>query len=220
MAKIGVVLAGCGYLDGAEVHEAVLTLYHLDRHGCEVTCFAPDRDQFHVVDHASGEATDEVRNVRTESARIARGPVADLAEAGASDLDGLVLPGGFGAAKNLSDFALKGPECAVDPGLVRLIGQMLDANKPIVAICISPAVLAATLTQHGVAETTQTIGTDEATAGAVEALGQSHQACATTDVSIDESKKIVCTPAYMLGPGPAAVGEGIGKAIDQLMAWL
>lgn len=220
MAKVGVVLAGCGFLDGAEIHESVLTLFHLDRHGCDVTCFAPDRNQMHVVDHASGEETGESRNVRTESARIARGPVADLAEADAADLDALVMPGGFGVAKNLSDFAVKGADCDVDPDLVALIGGMLEAGKPIVAICIAPGVLASALKSHGYTDATLTIGNDEGAAAAVEALGQRHQTCTTTEISVDESRKIICTPAYMLGPGPAAVGEGIGKAIDRLMSWL
>ena len=130
MPRIGVVLAGCGFLDGSEIHEAVLTLYHLDRCGVDTECFAPDRDQLHVVNHATGDPTDEVRNVRVEAARVARGPVADLADARASALDAVVIPGGFGVAKNLSDFALKGPECDVNPDLVRLIGEVVAAGKP------------------------------------------------------------------------------------------
>lgn len=220
MPRIGVVLAGCGFLDGSEIHEAVLALYHLDRHGAVIECFAPDRDQLHVVDHATGDPTDGVRNVRTEAARIARGPVADLADARADALDGLVMPGGFGVAKNLSDFALKGPECDVNPDLVRLVGEMVTARKPVVAICIAPAILAAILKRHGVSGATLTIGNDADTASAIDALGQSHQACAVEEISVDEANRVVCTPAYMMGPGPAGVGEGIGRAIDRLMEWL
>ena len=220
MPRIGVILAGCGFLDGSEIHEAVLTLYHLDRHGAGVACFAPDRDQLHVVDHGTGDPINEVRNVRAEAARIARGPVDDLAEASADALDALVIPGGFGVAKNLSDFALKGPECDVNPDLVRLVGEVVTARKPVVAICIAPAILAATLKRHGISGATLTIGDDADTAGAIHALGQSHQVCAVEEISVDEANRIVCTPAYMLGPGPAGVSEGIGRAIDQLMAWL
>lgn len=220
MPRIGVVLAGCGFLDGSEIHEAVLTLYHLDRCGVDTECFAPDRDQLHVVNHATGDPTDEVRNVRVEAARIARGPVADLADARASALDAVVIPGGFGVAKNLSDFALKGPECDVNPDLVRLIGEVVAAGKPVVAICIAPAILAAVLKRQGISGVTLTVGDDADTAGAVADLGQAHQLCAVEEISVDEANRVICTPAYMLGPGPAAVGEGIGRAIDQMMAWL
>jgi len=161
-----------------------------------------------------------VRNVRTEAARIARGTVEDMARVSAAALDAVVIPGGYGVAKNLSDFALKGPECDVNPDLVRLIGECVAANKPLVAICISPAVLAAALKRHGISDVTLSIGADEDTAAAVEALGQAHRACAVNEVIIDEARGIICTPAYMLGPGPAAVGEGIGRAMDQLMARL
>jgi len=220
MPRIGVVLAGCGFLDGSEIHEAVLTLYHLDRCGVDTECFAPDRDQLHVVNHATGDPTDEVRNVRVEAARVARGPVADLADARASALDAVVIPGGFGVAKNLSDFALKGPECDVNPDLVRLIGEVVAAGKPVVAICIAPAILAAVLKRQGISGVTLTVGDDADTAGAVADLGQAHQPCAVEEISVDEANRVICTPAYMLGPGPAAVGEGIGRAIDQMMAWL
>ncbi|MAE64804.1 MAG: isoprenoid biosynthesis protein ElbB [Phycisphaeraceae bacterium] len=218
--KVAVILAGCGFLDGAEVHEAVLTLYHLDRAGAAVTCFAPDRDQFHVVDHATGEPTDEVRNVRTESARIARGAVEDLSELDVSSFDGVVMPGGFGVAKNLSDFALSGHQCDVNPDLVAAVGTALETKTPIVAICISPAILAAALKRHGITGATVTIGSDQSTAAAIETLGQAHQVCAVQEISVDETHRLVCTPAYMLGPGPAGVGEGIGNAIDHLMRWI
>ncbi|MEE2713946.1 MAG: isoprenoid biosynthesis glyoxalase ElbB, partial [Planctomycetota bacterium] len=170
--------------------------------------------------HATGDPTDEVRNVRVEAARIARGAVADLADARASALDAVVIPGGFGVAKNLSDFALKGPQCDVNPDLVRLIGEAVAAGKPVVAICIAPAILAAVLKRQGISGVTLTIGDDADTAAAVADLGQAHQPCAVEEISVDEANRVICTPAYMLGPGPAAVGEGIGRAIDQMMAWL
>jgi enhancing lycopene biosynthesis protein 2 len=151
MAKAAVVLSGCGFMDGAEIQESVLTLYFLDRAGIEVACFAPDRPQLHVVDHLTGKATDERRNVLVEAARIARGAIQDLAEAKMADFDALVMPGGFGVAKNLSDFATRGPEAAVNPELVRLVDEAVNANKPIVAVCISPAVLAAALSEIGAA---------------------------------------------------------------------
>ena len=219
MAKVAVVLAGCGYLDGAEVQEAVLTLYFLDRAGVEISCFAPDKPQMHVVDHVTGQPTDEQRNVLVESARIARGAIQKLDAAKMADFDALVLPGGFGVAKNLSDFAHKGPEAQLDPDLVRLAGEAVQAKKPIVAICISPAVLAAALAQQG-ASAKVTIGNDAGTAQAIEALGSRHQACPVQQAVVDDGRRVISTPAYMLGPGPKDVGAGIEAAITKLVSWL
>jgi enhancing lycopene biosynthesis protein 2 len=217
--RVGVILSGCGYLDGAEIHEAVLALYFLDRAGAKIECFAPDRDQMHVVNHLTGDETSETRNVLIESARIARGEIRDVSQADMSELDALVMPGGFGAAKNLSNFAIKGPDAEIDPDVVRLVGQAVEAGKPIVAICISPAVLAAALAKNGYSAKL-TIGSDEGTAAAIEKLGSNHQQCPVDGCVVDEDRRILTTPAYMLGPGPKDVGAGIEQAIEKLMGWL
>lgn len=217
--QAGVVLSGCGFLDGAEIHESVLTLYFLQKAGIDYRCFAPDRDQFHVVDHLTGEPTDGTRNVLAESARIARGEIAPLGEARMAELDALVLPGGYGAAKNLSNFAVEGPSCTLEPDMLRLVGEAVQQGKPIAAICISPAVVAAALKSLG-RGATLTIGSDADTAAALEELGCRHRRCAVDEVAVDEDLRIVSTPAYMLGPGPAEVGAGIEKAVARLAAWL
>ena len=113
--KIAVILSGCGVYDGAEVHESVITLLRLDQRGAQVQCFAPDIPQLHVVNHLTGEEMPESRNVLVESARIARGEVKDIKQANAEEFDALIVPGGFGAAKNLSAFDVKGAECSVNP---------------------------------------------------------------------------------------------------------
>jgi enhancing lycopene biosynthesis protein 2 len=211
--RVGVVLSGCGYLDGAEIHESVCTLLALDRAGAEVHCFAPDVE-FEVVDHRTGEATGEKRNVLTESARIARGEIEDLAAARAADLDALILPGGFGAAKNLSDFAARGAGCAVDSHLSALLREMHAQGKPIAALCIAPAVLARALGEH---HPTLTIGNDAGTAAALETLGCTHRECPVTEHVVDRERKIVTTPAYMLGPSIAPVEQGIEKAVHEVL---
>lgn len=219
-AKVGVVLSGAGYLDGAEIQEAVFTLLFLDRAGAEVRCFAPDRYQMHVVNHLTGEADPkDRRNVLVESARITRGNVEPLGKADMSQLDALVLPGGYGAAKNLSSFATEGAGASVDEDLVRLIGDAVAQKKPIGAICISPAVLAAALKKVG-STATLTIGNDAGTAEAVQTLGSTHQDCPVDQIVVDEAHKIVSTPAYMLGPGPKGVAAGIEQTVQTVLGWI
>ncbi len=215
--KVGVILAGCGVFDGSEVQESVLTLLALERAGVQAVCMAPDKDQFHVINHLTGKESNETRNVLVESARIARGNIENLATVGADDLDALVLPGGFGAAKNLSRFAVEGPESEVDPEVRRLIEEMSAARKPIGFLCISPAIGAQVLGQTGVEVT---IGTDRETASAIESCGARHIDCPVTEIHIDQERKVISTPAYMLGQNILEVSKGIDKLIQTLVEWI
>lgn len=214
MATIGVMLSGCGVLDGSEIHEATLTLYFLNRAGAKVVCLAPEMD-FEAVDHAAKAPSGQKRNVRVEAARLARGPVADAAEVRAADLDGLILPGGFGAAKNLCDFAINGAKGTVFPSVAALIRAMHAADKPIGAICIAPAVLALAL---GEFSPELTIGDDPGTAQALQAAGARHVARAVDEIQVDAKNNLVTTPAYMLGPGIADIAKGIEKLVEAVLA--
>lgn len=216
MYKIGVLLSGCGFLDGAEIHEATLTLLALDQRGAKAICCAPNIPQADVVDHLTHKPVSEKRNVLHEAARIARGQIRDVAQVTAAELDALLIPGGFGAAKNLSDFASAGAECRVQPDVERLLGDLLAARKPIGAICIAPALLARVAGKRGIAARL-TIGNDAGTAGAIAAMGCAHENCPVTEFTIDREHRIVSTPAYMLGPGPAPVYEGIRKTVDAVL---
>jgi enhancing lycopene biosynthesis protein 2 len=213
--KIGVLLSGCGVYDGSEIHEAVLTLLFLDREGAEVVCMAPDMDQHHVIDHLTGRQTEERRNVLVESARFARGQFRDLKAVRASQIDGLVIPGGFGAAKNLSDFAFKGAGGQAHPQVARLLREMVEAGKPIGAVCIAPATLTLALAER---HPRVTIGTDADTAAAIAAAGGVHQPRDVSDICVDAANRIVTTPAYMLGPGIKEVADGIQRLVAQVMA--
>lgn len=207
-------------MDGAEIQEAVFTLYYLDRAGAKVQCFAPDKPQMHVVNHLTGQPTGETRNVLHESARIARGQIKPLSEARMADFDALVMPGGYGAAKNLSNFAVEGADGSVDPDLARLIGEAHAGKKPIVAICISPAVVAMAFKQAGVSARL-TVGSDaDPAAEAIDALGCRHQACSVESFVVDTENHLISTPAYMLGPGPKDVASGIEGSVEALMSWL
>jgi len=210
MKKIGVVLSGCGVYDGSEIHEAVFTLLAIDRNGAEAVCMAPDMECAEV-DHLSGAATGATRNVLRESARIARGKIRSVAEVTANDLDALVFPGGYGAAKNLCNFAEKGSAAAIQPDVARLLREMASAKKPICAICIAPALVAATLGREYAPKLT--IGNDPGTAEAIAATGSEHVSCPVTDFVIDRENKIVSTPAYMLAKCISETAEGIDKAV-------
>lgn len=217
MAKrIGVILSGCGVYDGSEIHEAVITLLAIDRAGAEAVCMAPDIPQMHVINHLSGEpAAGESRNVLVESARIARGKIKNLAEVSVADFDALILPGGFGAAKNLCDFAVKGADCTVNAEVARIIRATVAAKKPLAAVCIAPALLAKIL--GPINSPTLTIGTDEGTAAALTTMGARHVSCPVRETVIDRDNKIVSSPAYMLAGRISEAAEGIEKTVQTLI---
>ncbi|MBF0425564.1 MAG: isoprenoid biosynthesis glyoxalase ElbB [Magnetococcales bacterium] len=212
--RIGVVLAGCGVYDGAEIHEATLALYFLDRAGAEAICMAPDIPQHHVVNHITGQEMPGTRNVLIESARIARGNIRDLATVSATDIDAVILPGGFGAAKNLSSVAFDGPRATVEPGVAALLRALRAAGKPIGALCISPAVVSRIFADQGL---TLTIGDDAGTAGAIEAMGNRHQNSAVDAIVVDERHKIITSAAYMCAAGIADVGRGIEQLVAEVL---
>ncbi|MFJ3074300.1 MULTISPECIES: isoprenoid biosynthesis glyoxalase ElbB [Pseudomonas] len=211
--KVAVILSGCGVYDGAEIHESVITLLRLDQRGAQVQCFAPNIAQMHVIDHLTGEEMPESRNVLVESARIARGEVKDIREAKAEDFDALIVPGGFGAAKNLSSFAVDGPECSVNPDVLALAEAFAEACKPVGLICISPA-LAAKIYGPGVV---CTIGNDAGTAGAMVKMGATHQECDVHDIVEDTQRKLVTTPAYMVAKSISEAAGGIYKLVDRVL---
>lgn len=213
MKKVAVILSGCGVYDGAEVHEAVLCLLHLARAGARYQCFAPDKPQHHVVNHLTGEEQAGSRNVLEEAARIARGEIKPLAELKADDFDALLLPGGFGVAKNLCDFAFKGADASVDPQVLAACKAFATARKPAGYCCIAP-VLIPRVYPAGVKGT---IGTDPGTAGAFSTMGGDHIGCAVTDVVEDSHYKVISTPAYMLAGNIAEADTGIGKLVKRLL---
>lgn len=219
MPKIGVVLSGCGVYDGSEIYETVITLLALDRAGADIVMMAPDVEQG-VVNHLTGEDVDGVtRNVLEESARIARGDISDIAKVKGENLDALILPGGFGAAKNLCNFAVKGPECDVHPEVARLVREIVAAKKPLAAICIAPALVARVLGSDQLAHQL-TIGNDAGTAEALSAMGASHVNCPVRECVIDRDNKIVSSPAYMLAGRISEAAEGIEKTVQAVLDML
>lgn len=215
MTKVAVILSGCGHMDGAEIRESVLSLLYLDEMGAEVSMFAPDRKQSRVANHCDGETMGEERNILMEAARIARGNIAPLSALKPEAFDALVIPGGFGVALNLSDFAQKGAAASVDADFARTVNAFLKAGKPVGAICIAPAVLAVAAKGAGLS---LTIGEDAGVANAIEALGHTHKNAPTHQAVIDEAHGVATCSAYMRGDARIAdVAKGIRQVVEAVM---
>ncbi|MGE4319389.1 MAG: isoprenoid biosynthesis glyoxalase ElbB [Deferribacterales bacterium] len=220
MAKVGVVLSGSGVYDGSEIHEAVLTLYYLQKYGNETLIMAPNVEQAHVVNHLTGKVSEgEKRNVLVESARIARGAIVDIADVKADDFDALVFPGGFGAAKNLTTFAFDGADCKINPDVLRLVKETVEAKKPLTAICIAPVILARVFKDSGI-KTQITVGNDAGVAAAISSMGSEHIECPVKEAIVDTHHKIITSPAYMLAGSVAELAEGVKKTIQTLVGML
>ena len=216
MPKVGLVLSGCGVNDGSEIHEAVITMLELDKAGAEMVLMAPNIDQLHVINHATGEEMDDSRNVLIESARISRGNIEDIAGVTSDNLDALILPGGFGVSKNLSDYAMSGMECSVNPDVLRLSREVHNDQKPIGVICISPAIMAKILA----GDTELTIGFDEQTAADIDAMGAKHVLCPVDEIVIEKEKKLVSTPAYMEAKSIKEAASGIEKLVAEILSMI
>jgi len=216
MKKVAVLLSGCGVYDGSEIQEACAALLALQRHGAQVVACAPDIDQMHVVDHRAGEpAAGQTRNVMVESARIVRGEIKGLDQVDPATVDAVLLPGGFGAAKNLCDFAVKGADCTVQPQVASFLKAAHAAGKPIGAMCIAPVILARVFGRD--LKPRLTIGTDPATAQAVGAMGAEHVDCTVRSSVVDEKNRMVTTPAYMLARNIGEVFDGAEGFVGRLL---
>ncbi|MED5525301.1 MAG: isoprenoid biosynthesis glyoxalase ElbB [Pseudomonadota bacterium] len=214
MKKVAVILSGCGVFDGAEIYESVLTLLALAEAGAQVQCFAPNMAQHHVINHITGEEMPEQRNVLVEAARICRGNIQDLAGLKVADFDAIILPGGFGAAKNLSDFAFEGDDCQVQSDVLAACQDFAKAGKAAGYICIAPAMLPKVY-GSGVKGT---LGNDASTADAFNAMGGEHQVRAVNEICVDEANKVVSTPAYMLAGSILEAKSGIDKLVHKVLA--
>ncbi|OFX90138.1 MAG: isoprenoid biosynthesis protein ElbB [Bacteroidetes bacterium GWF2_33_16] len=212
MKKIAVVLAGNGVFDGAEIHEATLTLYSIVKNGSTYEIFAPNIEQYHVINHITGEPMQEKRNVLIESARIARGKIKDLNDFNATDFDAIIFPGGFGVAKNLCTFAFDGVECSVNKDVEKAIRSMAEMNKPIGALCISPVLLAKVLKNVEL-----TIGQDKGTSDAIKKFGATHRETTHGEIVIDKKNKIVTTPCYMLDANISQIGDGANNLVKAIL---
>jgi enhancing lycopene biosynthesis protein 2 len=220
--KIGVLLSGNGVFDGSEIQEAVFSLLAIDENNANAVCFAPNIDQHHVLNHITGDEMNESRNVLVESARIARGNIQDLKEISSDDIDALVLPGGFGAAKNLTKWAFEGPDGEIQPDVKRIILEMVHHRKPVCGLCMGPTVIAKALEGSGV-KANLTVGTTEAPSpyeidaisAGMEKTGANAVMKEVTEIMVDESNKIVTAPCYMMEATISQIRNNIKMAIDK-----
>ena len=214
MTKVAVILSGSGFLDGSEIQESVITLLSLDKAGVEYQCLAPDMEQMHVVNHLTGEVSEgETRNVLVEAGRIARTEIMNIASANPSEYDAVIFPGGFGAAKNLSNFAVKGAESAIQSDVLQFVSTFAALERPMGFVCIAPAMIPHIFG----ARAKLTIGSDADTAAAIEEMGGIHVSCPVKEYVVDEERKIVSTPAYMLDKRISEVAVGIEKLVNKVL---
>lgn len=217
--KFAVVLSGCGVFDGSEIHEATMTMLAIDESGCDYQCFAPDTWQAKTIDHYTGQAIaiagdDDNRNVLAESARIARGNIKNLKEFNVKEYDAIVFPGGFGAAMNWSNFAVKGYDCELNKEVEKVIHDAYENNLVIGAMCIAPVVIAKALAKHKVKVT---IGTDKDVGAGITKMGAVFEPKGMLDVCIDEENRVVTTPAYMLAKSIKDIRRGTQNLIDEML---
>ena len=213
MKKIAVILSGSGVFDGTEIHEAVLAMHAIEQQGASWHCFAPNIDQHHVINHLTGKETPETRNVLVEAARIARGNIDDIVNLNAADYDAVLLPGGFGAAKNLSDFAFAGAGCEAHPDVLRACQDFAREEKPAGFLCIAP-ILIPLIYGPGAKGT---IGNDPDTAHAFNRMGGEHINCPVDEYVLDQKRRILSTPAYMLASSISEAASGINKLVKELV---
>lgn len=222
MKKIGVILSGCGVYDGSEIQEAVFTLLAIAQNNAQAVCFAPDIDQHHVVNHVNGNEMAETRNTLVESARIARGEIRSLDKFNANELDALIIPGGFGAAKNLTKWAFNGPDGEINSEVKNAIVTMHSQQKPICGLCMGPTVIVKAL-EKTVAGIHVSVGTDAqkspydiaAISGGINATGAIAEMKTVHEICIDTKNKIITAPCYMMEASIVEVKDNIDEAISQ-----
>jgi enhancing lycopene biosynthesis protein 2 len=215
MKKIAIILSGCGVYDGSEIHESVLTLLAIEQQGATYRCFAPNINQHHVINHLTGEVnTTETRNVLIESARIARGDIEDIVELYQEEFDALIFPGGFGAAKNLCTFALDAENYQINPEVLAAAQSFIKADKPLGFMCIAPAMIPLVFGE----DAQGTIGKDRDIAESLMNRGLAHVDCDVDDIIVDEKRKLVSTPAYMLATSLVEAASGINKLVKKVIS--
>ena len=213
MKTIAVVLSGCGVSDGSEIYETVCTLLSIEKAGAKYQCMAPNIPQRRVINHHTKEEVKETRNVLVEAARLARGEIIDIAHANPKDYDAVIFPGGFGAASNLSDFAITNDKSHMDKQTLQFAKKMAELKKPAGFICIAPNLISH-IYGKGVK---MTIGTDQATAHVLQKMGNLPMDCDCANIVVDEHHKVVTTPAFMLGKSISEISVGINKLVQEVV---
>ncbi|MFP3019329.1 MAG: isoprenoid biosynthesis glyoxalase ElbB [Arsenophonus sp.] len=213
MKPIAIILSGCGVLDGSEIHESVFTILSLSQHGSEMCFLAPDREQLDVINHITGKKKEEKRNIMEEASRISRGKIESLLSADARNFSAVIIPGGFGIIKNLSNFSIKGINCEIDKNLLAFCRKIHKQGKPIGLMCIAPLILPKILKKS----VKLTIGNDKKIISEIEKMGGNHIISSFEDIVVDEDNKVVTTPAYMLALSPNEAWKGIDKLVKKVI---
>lgn len=221
--KIGLLLSGCGVYDGAEIQEAVLTLLAIEEAGHEAVCISVNKNQHHVINHLTGEEMSESRNMMIEAARIARGNVREISTISPAEIDALVIPGGFGSAKNFTTWAFAGSDGTILPEVKLLLVNMFNVGKPLVALCVSPVVLAKAFEDSGII-LNMTLGTDQEKSPydinsfnqGLEKTGVHTEMKTVNEICIDKENKIITAPCYMMVASILDIRNNIKQAVEAL----
>ena len=222
--KIGVLLSGCGVYDGAEIHESVFVLLAIAEAGHEAVCIGVNKDQYHVINHLTGEEQKQSRNMLEEAARIARGEITEINDISPANIDALVIPGGFGSAKNFTNWAFKGAEGEILPEVKLLIVNMINVGKPIAALCVSPVVMAKALEDSAITPS-MTIGSDQAESSydiksfvdGLTSIGVKTEMKLKNEISVDRDNKIVSAPCFMMNSDMVTIRNNIANAINAMI---
>jgi len=223
--KIGILLSGCGVNDGSEIQEAVLTMLAIKEAGHDYQCISVDKNQHHVTNHVTGKEMKESRNMLVESARIARGDIKNINEIDGFDIDGLVIPGGFGSAINFTTWGLSGPDSEILPEVKLFLVNLINVGKPICALCVSPVVVAKALEGSDI-HPSLTLGTDKEKSpydinsfhSGIEKTGAIAETKSIREITIDKKNRIVSAPCYMMDATIVEIRDNIKQAVEAMIS--
>lgn len=122
--------------------ETVSMLFALHELEFTVQAFAPNRMQMHAVNHSKGEPHEQNRNILEEASRIVRGNILPIEDLNPDNFDALFIPGGFGIAKNFSDYVSKAQDFKVEEDVFKAIRSFFSNKKFVAASCIAPLIVA------------------------------------------------------------------------------
>ena len=217
MKKTAIILSGCGQVDGSETHETILTILALEQHNLDWEGLAPSGLQTEVYDHYTNTKENiSPSSMITEAARLVRGNITIINAVNASDYAAVIIPGGAGVIKNLSNYSTAGINFTIHPELLAFMATIVRLQIPAGFICIAPILIPKLYGN----KPKLTIGSNVELAAKIVQIGGEHCDCLANDIVIDHAQKIVSTPANMVAKNIVEVYHGIYKLVTQIANWI